>query len=127
MAPPVVAQPVPAPAVQAAPNNTLAAPPPVDSDSIAKARDALRKKMAELETQPPAEAPAVAATPVTEAPAKKTKTLKGTPAFPPLQGPAPAVSAGKQERLAELLRKYRADQVTPEEYHVQRAKILAEP
>ena len=31
------------------------------------------------------------------------------------------------QRLQELLRKYRADQVTPEEYHQQRAKILAEP
>jgi hypothetical protein len=112
----------------------LAAPPQVDSDSIAKAREAMRKKMAELEAQPPAQAPGVAAAaaapaaaPFAETPAKKPKTLKGAPAFPALQGPTPAVTADKQTRLAELLRKYRADQITPEEYHVQRAKILAEP
>ena len=29
--------------------------------------------------------------------------------------------------LAELLKRYKADEITPEEYHQQRAKILAEP
>jgi uncharacterized protein YnzC (UPF0291/DUF896 family) len=37
------------------------------------------------------------------------------------------VSADKTQRLAELLRKYKAEEITPEEYHQQRAKILSEP
>jgi cell division septation protein DedD len=128
----------------------------VDSDTIVKAREALRQKMKDLETQPPAEVPAVApvvakpaaeakpvakpeakpqpaatpqpvVTPVAEKPPKKPTKVTGTSAFPPIEGPASSVSAEKQARLDELLRKYRADQVTPEEYHQQRAKILAEP
>jgi hypothetical protein len=47
--------------------------------------------------------------------------------FPPLQPPPPAVPASKQQRLDDLLAKYRADQITPEQYHQQRATILAEP
>jgi hypothetical protein len=130
----------------------LVAPPPVDSDTIVKAREALRQKMKDLETQPPAEVPAVApvvakpapeakpeakpqpaatpqpvVTPMAEKPPKKPTKVTGTSAFPPIEGPASSVSAEKQARLDELLRKYRADQVTPEEYHQQRAKILAEP
>jgi len=41
--------------------------------------------------------------------------------------PASTISGEKQQRLDELLRKYRADQIAPEEYHAERAKILAEP
>ena len=33
----------------------------------------------------------------------------------------------KMERLAELTRRYKADELTPQEYHTQRAKIVAEP
>jgi hypothetical protein len=35
--------------------------------------------------------------------------------------------ATKEQRLAELLRRYRGDEITPEDYHKQRAAILAEP
>jgi hypothetical protein len=136
MAPRVLAQPAPAPApaVKAAPKTTLAAPVAVDSDTIAKAREAVREKMKVLETQPPAEAAAVAtaapkssAAPVAAAPAKKSKTLKNALVFPPMQAPPPTISADKQTRLTELLQKYKAEQITPEQYHQQRAKILAEP
>jgi hypothetical protein len=44
-----------------------------------------------------------------------------------MQGPAVPISGDKQQRLAALLQQYRADQITPEQYHQQRAKILAEP
>jgi hypothetical protein len=37
------------------------------------------------------------------------------------------VATTKDEKLAELLRKYKADELSPREYHEQRAKILAEP
>jgi hypothetical protein len=143
---PPIAQPAPvrapAAAVQTTTRPVLVAPPPVDSEAIAKAREALRQKMNELEMQPaaanpvqpasvvapqaPALAPGVQPQPVAAqpAPAKRNQLL---PSFPPLQGPPSAVAPDKEQRLQELLRKYRADQITPEEYHQQRAKILAEP
>jgi hypothetical protein len=40
--------------------------------------------------------------------------------------PSPFSSA-QQERLAALLQQYKADQVTPQEYHKQRAAIIAAP
>lgn len=45
----------------------------------------------------------------------------------PIAPPPLPISASKADRLAALLRKYQADQVTPQEYHQQRAAILAEP
>jgi hypothetical protein len=41
--------------------------------------------------------------------------------------PASPVSASKAGQLKALLEKYKADQITPEEYHQQRAAILAQP
>jgi hypothetical protein len=45
----------------------------------------------------------------------------------PIAAPALPISASKDARLQALLQKYEADQITPEEYHQQRAAILAEP
>jgi hypothetical protein len=56
----------------------LTAPPPVDSESIAKAREALRQKLAEMEAQPPA-GPGVLAQP--------------TPGFEPVPAAVPAADA----------------------------------
>jgi hypothetical protein len=39
----------------------------------------------------------------------------------------PAAMGSKEQRLGVLLQQYKADQITPQEYHAQRAKILAEP
>jgi hypothetical protein len=47
--------------------------------------------------------------------------------LPALSGPATGLSAAKEQKLNELLNQYRADQITPQQYHEQRAKILAEP
>lgn len=44
----------------------------------------------------------------------------------PLSGPASPLSAAKQQKLDELLQMYRADRLTPQQYHEQRAKILSE-
>jgi hypothetical protein len=121
--PPVAApiiQPEPKPAVQSATKPTLVAPPPVDAESIAKAREALDQKMKELAAQPAAQT-------VGTAPGQKAPKKPGVQPFPPLKGPPPAVAADKQQRLDELLRKYKADELTPEEYHLQRAKIVGEP
>ncbi len=59
------------------------------------------------------------------------KHAKKAPAAPvaaaPAPAPAPAGPPTKEQRLAELLVKYQTDQVTPEEYHTQRAALIAEP
>jgi translation initiation factor IF-2 len=154
-----------------------AAPGRPDSAEVAKAREALRQKMVELEQQQPvspttaelqkraaeeararkaqkaaeeqdAKAKAAAAAPApvakpppapvqAQAPAKVEEkapeaepSVKKKPArgeFSRLPGPDLPLSAEKQQKLAELLKKYRADEITPEQYHSQRAKILAEP
>lgn len=82
-------------------------PGAVDSDAQARARAALRQKMLELEGQQAGLPPVIVFRPLEMAPS-------------PFSGP-------KAGRLAELLRRYQADQITPEEYHKQRAAILAEP
>ncbi len=43
----------------------------------------------------------------------------------PLQAPPAPVSAQQQEALQSLLQRYEADQITPDEYQAERAKILA--
>jgi hypothetical protein len=140
VAPPTYAQPAPAVTVTASPS--FAAPTAADDPQTARIREAMRQRMAEENTHPtvavqeettPAttvqgsdQQPAVSTTVVT--PAKPTKVVsKPVPPAPtPMTAPPLPIPATKQERLAELLQKYKADQITPEEYHTQRAKILAE-
>jgi len=69
----------------------------------------------------PAQPPKPRAEPVA-APVKPQKDIYG---FTPIQGPPLPISEAKQQQLAELLRKYRADELTPEQYHAERARILA--
>jgi hypothetical protein len=54
-----------------------------------------------------------------------TKPAKAS-AFEPLQAPPSPLTGSKDERLKQLLDQYKADQITPEEYHKQRAAIVAE-
>jgi hypothetical protein len=84
----------------------------------------LNQKMAELGTQAPA-AETVPAAPTTA----ETTTTVATPAAAPVAAAAPAapVQVSKAERLQQLLSQYKADQITPQEYHEKRAAILAEP
>jgi hypothetical protein len=44
-----------------------------------------------------------------------------------MEPPPSPLSPEKQRRLDELTARYKADQLTPTEYHEQRAKLLAEP
>jgi len=83
------------------------------SEQIERARKLVHQRLAELdapETAPSTPPPVVVA--------------------PPSQ-PAPPVFADgpktKQQRLAELLKLYQADTISPEQYHKERAKIVAEP
>jgi len=86
-------------------SETLPTPPPV-------------KRSAEAESQQPQKS-------------KKPREGKPMPeprpmyALPP--GPPPPVSAEKVQQLQTLLQQYQADRITPEQYHAERAKILAGP
>jgi hypothetical protein len=177
---PPVAAPVPPPAPVrpapqvAAPHTGPVAPPVAvpDSPAVAKAREAMRQKMAQIETQPdfpraddpyappmaarqpdfrpvpgPSATVALPSPPPQEPPAFRTAQdqlpsstqvvipKRKTPrqptmapsAFPPLDPVAPLVTGSKAQQLQLLLERYRADQITPQEYHEQRARILAEP
>ena len=145
--------PVAPPPVTPTPQTFEAVPAPDDAASLARAREALRQKMQELQATPaPAPAPAPAVAPesakpsvaVAPAPAPKsepkptaqpTAVTKPAPKpapvatsnYKPIDAPASPFSAGKQAKLAELLARYRADSITAQEYHAQRAAILAEP
>ncbi len=108
-----------------------------DSDAIAKARDALHLKIAEdSDVGPKADPQGIAK--AREAVRQRTASMSyaeptslggnsPTVNFPPLEGPALPISSDKQQRLSELLQRYKADQVTPEQYQAERAKILAGP
>jgi hypothetical protein len=61
-----------------------------------------------------------------EAKAKAKSATKDSVAQPVVSPDLP-ISADKQMRLNALTEQYKADKLTPQEYHEQRAKILAEP
>jgi hypothetical protein len=134
------------------PQAAAPAPAPASPEALARAKAALERKIAELNQQPvkmravapkaakpasvvqtpvsvksaplPAAPAPVAATPAPEANANypgKDLGLKPIPA-PPLP-----ISAEQEAQLRALNAKYLANEITPEEYHVQRAKILGEP
>lgn len=58
------------------------------------------------------------------APVTSQPTMKTSAEFAPVVAPALPIGAGKQQKLVDLLAKYKADQISPEEYHRQRAAIL---
>ena len=45
----------------------------------------------------------------------------------PIVAPALPIALSKEQKLSALLSHYKADQLTPQQYHEQRAAILAEP
>jgi len=173
VAAPVAPQPS-QPAEVAQPAAATATPMPAsgDSEAVAKAREALRQKMQELDAQPAGtpvrvvSTPRPVAPPSTPAPVapptapvvtsssqpapssdpnmtatrppggqRPVPTPHHTPkpgqraalSFPPLQGPPNPLPAAKQQQLDELLRQYKADQISAEKYHDERAKIVGEP
>jgi len=141
---PAASKPPVAPAAKVAPVVT-AAPPVVapntfvDDATTARLREALRQSM-EAPTAASGASGAVSVPIVDQAVAeaearqKAGAKVQSTPATvattglnpQPLVAPASPIPAGKEQRLAELLSKYKADQITPHEYHRQRASILAE-
>ena len=58
-------------------------------------------------------------------PTVSTALIASTPLV--MEVPPDPLTSAKAARMAELLQRYKADQITPQEYHTQRAAILAEP
>jgi hypothetical protein len=109
---------------------------PLDSDAQAACRAALLQAMGlPASSAPAAVAPIVAAPapppvkPVASSPAKAVtaSTVGNESGYMPIVAPPLPISATKQHELDALLAHYKADQITPEEYHKQRSIILAEP
>jgi hypothetical protein len=82
------------------------------------------KKRADAEAAAQSEANAKAAQ---AAKAQKAAAKAGDLGLNPIEAPPLPISAAKQDQLQALLAKYKADQISPEEYQKQRAEILAEP
>jgi hypothetical protein len=147
-APATPAPAVPAPAktpAQPAPMYSPAPITPANSANNEQLQQALDEKMKQNEAatanQPPAPMknpekhtsageenqaatkPQPAPKPATKPAPKPAPTMS----LPQLTGPASPLSPAKQQKLDALLQLYRADQLTPEQYHEQRAKILSEP
>jgi hypothetical protein len=124
--PKTVVVPVPVEAPVAAPAKAEFSEPVSEAESAASARmkAALEKKMAELDATP---APVVVAPkPVAKPQLTIAPVVAVTPAPAKIEAPASPLPVTKQDRLAELLRRYKADQVSAQDYHAQRAAILAE-
>jgi hypothetical protein len=75
-------------------------------------------------TGQPSSAQPVTAPPGPVPPSITTPSSAVTAPVTPAQPGGPKT---KQERLSELLELYKADKISPAEYHAQRARILAEP
>jgi hypothetical protein len=59
--------------------------------------------------------------------AKASVAQPSSYSLPVLAGPPLPLSAAKQQKLDALLQQYRMDQISPAQYHEERAKILSEP
>ena len=134
-APPVVAPvaaPVAKPTSSAPVPSYLTAPVGQDDPETARMRDALRARIEQEGPLPepvvavaPAPAPSVAAPTVATWP-PVTRPAVEPSGYVPLEAPAMPIAGTKEQRLQQLLQQYKADQITPKEYHEQRARIIAE-
>ena len=121
---PKAPEPMPTPAPASKPQVKPVAPKPVKVKAEpAKPKTVVVPVPVEAPVAAPAKAefsePAVPATPA-------TPVVVVAPAPTKIEAPASPLPVTKQDRLAELLRRYKADQVTAQDYHSQRAAILSE-
>lgn len=93
--------------------------PPPDAAALAREREAVRVKMLELQAAAPTTSPSRSIAAV--------NSTGGSLAFPPIEPPASPLSPAKQAKLADLLIRYKADAITAQDYHAQRAAILSAP
>jgi hypothetical protein len=103
--------------------------PEITSTSQPTASPEMRELTEPLPTPPPVKKTAQSESTKPQ-PSKKPNQTRPMPepvryALPP--GPPPPVSADKLQKLNILLQQYQADRITPEQYHQERAKILAGP
>jgi len=139
---PVVVEPVAAPVI------VQPAPEPAPAVSAAatdeeRLREAVRARLAAGETPATAapEQPHVTTGSDLQPVVSSTTIVSPTPAAPaepaPAVTPAPTgpttivappspLAGSKEQRLQALLQQYKADRITPQQYHEERAKILAE-
>jgi hypothetical protein len=101
---------------------------PVESADAKNARllESLRAQVAAERANAPAPVAAAPVAPTKSAPVFSPAPVVTAPITANLETPASPLSGSKQDRLAELLRRYKSDEITPQEYHTQRAKIIAE-
>ncbi|HNQ73024.1 MAG TPA: hypothetical protein PKN95_05410 [Verrucomicrobiota bacterium] len=115
---PVISAPVEvAPSVPAPDNRRFADVPAAPADETpAKLEEALRSAMAAQPVVPPA------------GPDRRVVSTQPSPRLTPAAALIPSpFSAAQQQKLDALLSRYKADQITPQEYHRQRAEIIAAP
>jgi hypothetical protein len=128
-APAAPAQPAAAPVTQPV-AQPAAVPTAVEDPADARLREALRQRMAQpiehVAATPPKAAPAPATKKPTPA-APATEAKAAAPKMTPMEAPASPLAGSKEQRLAELLQQYKADKISPQEYHAARAKVIAGP
>ena len=120
---------------------TPATPPPTETKPEVLTPE-MKPAPVIIKPAPPAITPAAGTVPQSPAmpatikvkPGVKSATNQINAIFPgkelglkPIESPLLPVSATQQAQLQALLIKYKANQITPEEYHNQRAEILAQP
>jgi hypothetical protein len=103
-------------------NSSMVAPAGQEDAQTARLRQALYDRMAQENAAAQITAPA----PVAAGQPAEAKPVPAVPAPVPMVAPPLPISGTKEQRLAELLRQYKADTITPQQYHEQRAKIIAE-
>jgi hypothetical protein len=102
------------------------------------ARAALEQKMNELNQSQPQPVPASAPSAMSQAsapqagmpnpPSQVTAKVPGKElGLKSIEAPNLPITAAQQAQLDDLLAKYKANEITPLEYHKQRAAILAQP
>ena len=104
------------------------------TDTAQKKAEAEAGMKAEADAKAKAAADAKARAAAEKAAAKGAKKTKPAPAvveapvmLTPLEAPASSLPSAKDQALKSLTEQYQADKISAEEYHQQRAKILAEP
>jgi hypothetical protein len=89
----------------------------------------IEKERAESMTAAPAAKKAASGAAKKAAPAKTPAAVPEPTAAQPAAPTSPQAAGAKtkQQRLDDLSDQYKADKLTPAQYHAERAKILAEP
>jgi len=90
-----------------------------EADKIEESRAAVRRQLAVAQEEEQAAAAQKESDQYVPAP------LRGVGNYKQLEGPPSPFTADQQQKLADLLKRYRADDITPEQYHAERAKIIS--